>query len=81
MKSVVISFVFLLLIGSCGSAFGAEASGETALATETAKEELQVNMNVVWTYLAVSAAFLPAHRCDGGMCNNSHLGGGRLRVG
>jgi Amt family ammonium transporter len=57
MKGVVISFVFLLMIGSSGSAFGAEASGETALAMETVKAELQVNINVVWTCVAAFLVF------------------------
>jgi len=57
MKNKVIYFMFLLVIGSCGSALGAEAVGETALAVEAVKEELQLNINIVWTCVAAFLVF------------------------
>ena len=57
MKNKAIYFMFLLVIGSCGSALGAEAVGETALAVEAVKEELQLNINIVWTCVAAFLVF------------------------
>ena len=58
MKSKVIPIVLLLLMmGLCGTVFGAETSGEVASAVEAAKEELQLNINVVWTCVAAFLVF------------------------
>ncbi|MHC4495007.1 MAG: ammonium transporter [Planctomycetota bacterium] len=47
--------VLLLMMGLCGTVFAAEASGEAASAVEATREELQLNVNIVWT---CTAAFL-----------------------
>jgi len=58
MRSKVIPIVLLLLMtSSCGAVFGAEASGEAASAVEAAKEELQLNINTVWTCIAAFLVF------------------------
>ncbi|MHC4424940.1 MAG: ammonium transporter [Planctomycetota bacterium] len=57
MKSIVIGVVLLLTIGLCGSVSGAEASGEIVSAVEAAKEELQLNINIVWTCVAAFLVF------------------------
>ena len=57
MKNAVIGVVLLLTIGLCGSAFGAEASDATVSAIEAAKEELQMNINIVWTCVAAFLVF------------------------
>lgn len=58
MRSKVIPIVVLLLImGSCGTVFGAEVSGEAASALEAVKEELQSNINIVWTCIAAFLVF------------------------
>jgi len=58
MRNKVIPIVLLLfLMGSCGSVFGAETSGEVASAVEAAKEELQLNINIVWTCVAAFLVF------------------------
>ncbi len=57
MASKVIPIVLLLLMGSCGSVSGAEGSGEVASAVEAAKEELQLNVNIVWTCIAAFLVF------------------------
>jgi len=49
--------ILLLMMGLCGTAFGAEASGEVASAVEAAKEELQLNINIVWTCIAAFLVF------------------------
>jgi len=58
MRSKVIPIVLLLLMtSSCVAVFGAEASGEAASAVEAAKEELQLNINTVWTCIAAFLVF------------------------
>jgi Amt family ammonium transporter len=57
MKKLAFGIVLLLMAGLCGPAFGAETSVETASAVETAKEELQLNINVVWTCVAAFLVF------------------------
>jgi Amt family ammonium transporter len=57
MKNAVICFVLLLMFGLCGSAFGVEATGVTVSAVEAAKEEIQLNINIVWTCVAAFLVF------------------------
>ncbi len=57
MKNAVITVILLVTIGLCGSAFGAEASDATISAVETAKEEVQLNINIVWTCIAAFLVF------------------------
>ena len=49
--------VLLLIMGLCGTAFAAEASGEAASAIDAARQELQLNVNVVWTCIAAFLVF------------------------
>ena len=49
--------IMLLILGLCGTVFGAEASGEAASAVEAAKEEIQLNINIVWTCIAAFLVF------------------------
>lgn len=57
MKSIVIGVALLLTICLCGSVSGAETSSEMVSAVEAAKEELQLNINVVWTCIAAFLVF------------------------
>lgn len=57
MRNVVVGVVLLLMIGLCGSAFGAETSDITITAVDAAKEEIQLNINVVWTCIAAFLVF------------------------
>ena len=45
------------MTGLCSTAFGAEAPAETASAVEAVKEELQLNVNIVWTCIAAFLVF------------------------
>ena len=49
--------IMLLILGLCGTVFGAEASGEAASAVEAAKDEIQLNINIVWTCVAAFLVF------------------------
>ncbi|MBL7187484.1 MAG: ammonium transporter [Phycisphaerae bacterium] len=49
--------IMLLMMGLCGAVFAAEAPGEAASAAEAAKEELQLNLNIVWTCIAAFLVF------------------------
>jgi Amt family ammonium transporter len=57
MKSVVIGFVLLMLMGYCSTALGVEAAGVTVSDVEAVKEELQLNINIVWTCVAAFLVF------------------------
>ncbi len=56
MKNKIIVLI-LLLVGLSGPLFGAEAAGPEASAVEAAKEELQLNINIVWTCIAAFLVF------------------------
>ncbi len=49
--------VLLLMMGLCGTIFGAESPSEANLAVDAAKEELQLNINIVWTCIAAFLVF------------------------
>ncbi|MCP4601631.1 MAG: ammonium transporter, partial [Proteobacteria bacterium] len=49
--------ILLLMMGLCGTVFGAEASDEAVSVVEAAKEELQLNINIVWTCIAAFLVF------------------------
>jgi Amt family ammonium transporter len=57
MRTVLIGVVLLLTIGLCGSVFGAGVSDATASAVDAAKEEVQLNINIVWTCIAAFLVF------------------------
>ncbi len=57
MRSLLIGVVLLLTIGLCGSVFGAGVSDATASAVDAAKEEVQLNINIVWTCIAAFLVF------------------------
>jgi hypothetical protein len=56
MSSKVIT-VSLLLMALCGTSFGAEVPSEVNLTLNTAKQELQLNINIVWTCIAAFLVF------------------------
>ena len=47
----------LLMMGLCGTTFAAEAAGGAASAAVPAEEQLQLNINVVWTCMAAFLVF------------------------
>jgi Amt family ammonium transporter len=47
----------LLLMDLCGTVLGVETPGEMNLALDTAKQELQLNINIVWTCIAAFLVF------------------------
>jgi Amt family ammonium transporter len=53
----MICFVLLLMIGLCGPVFAADASDGTISPIDTAKEEIQLNINIVWTCVAAFLVF------------------------
>ena len=57
MKNKAVYLMFLLMIVSCGSALGAEVSSEAASAVDAVKEELQLNINIIWTCVAAFLVF------------------------
>ena len=58
MKSKLVPIVLLLLmLGSGETVFAAEGSVEAASAVEAAKEEVQLNINIVWTCIAAFLVF------------------------
>ncbi|MHC4559742.1 MAG: ammonium transporter, partial [Planctomycetota bacterium] len=57
MRTSVICFVLLLMIGLCEPMFAAEASNGTISSVEAAKEEVQWNINIVWTCVAAFLVF------------------------
>jgi len=56
MRSIIISSVFLLMTGLTGPAF-AESGGPEVSAIDIAKEQLQTNINIVWTCVAAFLVF------------------------
>ena len=58
MGNAMIGVVLLLTIGLCGSTFGIEASDATiSSSVEAAQENLQLNINIVWTCIAAFLVF------------------------
>ncbi|MHC4118633.1 MAG: ammonium transporter [Planctomycetota bacterium] len=58
MKSKLVPIVLLLLmLGLSETVFAAEAPVEAASAVEAAKEEVQLNINIVWTCIAAFLVF------------------------
>ena len=57
MRTVLIGVVMLLTIGLCEPLFAAEASDGTISAVEATKEEVQLNINIVWTCIAAFLVF------------------------
>jgi Amt family ammonium transporter len=57
MRTAMICFVLLLMIGLCGPVFAADASDGTISPIDTAKEEIQLNINIVWTCVAAFLVF------------------------
>ena len=57
MRSVLIGVVLLLTIGLCEPLFAAEVSDGTISSVEAAKEEVQMNINIVWTCVAAFLVF------------------------
>jgi len=57
MRTTVICFVLLLMIGLCEPVFAAEASDGTISPVDAAKEEVQLNINIVWTCIAAFLVF------------------------
>jgi Amt family ammonium transporter len=57
MKSVLISIILILTIGICEPLFAAEAPDETLSPVDLAKEEMQLNINIVWTCIAAFLVF------------------------
>lgn len=56
MKRIIISSIFLLMIGLSGPVF-AGSGGPEVSAIDAAKEQLQTNINVVWTCIAAFLVF------------------------
>ena len=58
MKKLSIIFILLLMIVFCGPVFAAtDAASPDAAAIDAAKEELQTNINIVWTCVAAFLVF------------------------
>ena len=57
MRSVLIGVILILTIGLCEPLFAAEASDGTILSADTAREEVQLNINIVWTCVAAFLVF------------------------
>ncbi|MBC8472497.1 MAG: ammonium transporter [Planctomycetes bacterium] len=57
MRTTVICFVLLLMIGLCEPVFAAEASDGTISSVDSAREEVQLNINIVWTCIAAFLVF------------------------
>jgi Amt family ammonium transporter len=57
MKSVLIGIILILTISLCEPLFAAEASDSTILSVDAAKEEVQLNINIVWTCIAAFLVF------------------------
>ncbi|NQT02614.1 MAG: ammonium transporter [Planctomycetes bacterium] len=57
MRNAVIGVVLLLTIGLCGPVFGTEESTQTVSAAEAVQEEVQMNINIVWTCVAAFLVF------------------------
>ncbi len=49
--------ILLFMMCLCGTVIGAEATTDAASAVETAKEEIQLNVNIVWTCIAAFLVF------------------------
>ena len=57
MRTTVICFVLLLMIGLCEPVFAAEASDGTISSVDSAREEVQLNINIVWTCIGAFLVF------------------------
>ncbi|MHC4725984.1 MAG: ammonium transporter [Planctomycetota bacterium] len=57
MKSVLIGIILILTISLCEPLFAAEASDSVILPVDAAKEEVQLNINIVWTCIAAFLVF------------------------
>ena len=57
MRNAVIGVVLLLTIGLCGPVFGTEESTQAVSAAEAVQEEVQMNINIVWTCVAAFLVF------------------------
>ncbi|MHC4241733.1 MAG: ammonium transporter, partial [Planctomycetota bacterium] len=57
MKNAAICLILLLMIGLCEPMFAAEASNGTISSVDAAKEEVQMNINIVWTCVAAFLVF------------------------
>ncbi len=57
MRTVVICSVLLLMIGLCEPVFASEAYDGTISSVDAAREEVQLNINVVWTCVAAFLVF------------------------
>jgi Amt family ammonium transporter len=51
------TLVLLFMMFLCGTVFGAEAPADAASAVEAAKDEIQLNINIVWTCIAAFLVF------------------------
>ena len=56
MKKLLVGVILIVTIGLCGPLLAAEAS-ETTPAIDAAKEEVQLNINIVWTCIAAFLVF------------------------
>ncbi len=57
MRIVAIGMLLLLLMGNFGIVFGAEEASADVSPLDAAKEELQTNINIVWTCIAAFLVF------------------------
>ncbi len=57
MRSKLIGVMLILTIGLCGSAFAIGAPDATVSSVDAAKEEVQLNINIVWTCVAAFLVF------------------------
>ncbi len=64
MKKIILGIVLILVVASAGPAF-AESTGAEVSAIEAVKEELQTNINVVWTCVAAFLVFYAGWFCNG----------------
>jgi len=54
---LILAGIVLLLAGACGPVLGAEADTAASAGVDATEEELQVNLNVVWTCIAAFLVF------------------------
>ena len=57
MRSVLIGVILILTIGLCEPLFAVEASDGTISSVDAVKEEVQLNINIVWTCVATFLVF------------------------
>ncbi len=57
MRNLLIGVTLILTIGLCEPLFAAEASDGTILSVDAAREEMQLNINIVWTCIAAFLVF------------------------